>query len=177
MRRQPSDDVRPDTRVSLPSYKNSEVLQCNADLAGVFDERDILGRQRIKERFNRGKRCNLVCRVDDRECREVETAPSACPCARRMRSRVANWACRNDSTTPRACELTHTFVSWFARKNFENKKKSPLVQFAQCLVSGMEPTLCSEAQMSQFDPEAFSCFWLNTSPVAKRSSVGDHPDR
>ncbi len=72
MRRQPSDDVRPDTRVSLPSYKNSEVLQCNADLAGVFDERDILGRQRIKERFNRGERCNLVRRVDDRECREVD---------------------------------------------------------------------------------------------------------
>jgi hypothetical protein len=46
----------------------------------------------------------------------------------------------------------HTYVSWFARKNFGNKKKSPLVQFAQCLVSGMEPTLCSEAQMSQFDP-------------------------
>src|ERR1700740_3155827 len=52
MRPEPSEDVRPDARISLPSYQNSEVLQCNADLAWVFDERDVVGRQRIKERFN-----------------------------------------------------------------------------------------------------------------------------
>ena len=69
MRRQRSDDDRPDTRVSLSSYRNLRGA-ADADLAGVFDERDILDRQRIKERFNRGERCNLVCRVDDRECRD-----------------------------------------------------------------------------------------------------------
>ena len=46
------------------------MLQYNADLAGVFNQRDILGRQRIEERFDRGERCNLVRRVDDRECRD-----------------------------------------------------------------------------------------------------------
>ena len=46
------------------------------------------------------------------------------PCAPRRRSRVASWACRIDSTRLRACELTHTFVSWFARKISEIKRKA-----------------------------------------------------
>jgi hypothetical protein len=40
----------------------------------------------------------------------------------------------------------------FIRKNLEFNTKNPLVQFEQCLVSGMKPTTWSEAQMSQVDP-------------------------